>query len=107
MISRALLISLLISVVGCATGLSRGARPAAGFVPDEVTAVRIAEAVWIPLYGEKNILDQRPHRATLADGVWKVTGTLHCAGGGLCVGGTAYAEISRDDGQIILVTHYQ
>jgi hypothetical protein len=104
---RAMQLVPLIAALACSTAIPRGARPKAGLVPDAATAIRIAEAVWIPLYGEKNTLDERPYRAALEDGVWKVTGTLHCAGGGACTGGTAYAEISRDDGRIIFVTHYQ
>lgn len=98
-------LSGIIAVVGCAT-TQRGARPEAGFVPDQATAVRIAEAVWIPIYGE-GIVEQRPYRASLVDGVWRVAGTLHCPGGGICTGGTAYAEISRDDGRILFVIHGQ
>jgi hypothetical protein len=104
---RTALVLALVVAVGCAAATRRGAQPEAGFVPDQDTAVRIAEAVWIPIYGEKNILDQRPHRAILDGDVWKVTGTLHCASGSLCVGGSAYAEISRNDGRVLYVVHYQ
>jgi hypothetical protein len=52
-----------------------GARPHNGFVPDEETAVKIAEAVWIPIYG-KSVLRQKPYKATLADDkIWLVEGT--------------------------------
>jgi hypothetical protein len=67
---RIALLSGIIAVVGCAT-TQRGARPEAGFVPDQATAVRIAEAVWIPIYGE-GIVEQRPYRASssMASGGW-------------------------------------
>jgi hypothetical protein len=107
MLCRAMHLLPLIAALACSTANSRGARPKAGLVPDAATAIRIAEAIWIPLYGEENTLGERPYRAALEDGVWKGTGTLHCRGGGVCTGGTAYAEISKDDGRVIVVTHYQ
>ena len=33
--------------------------PPKGFVPDSATAVRIAEAVWIPIYGAEQIIKKR------------------------------------------------
>ena len=75
--------------------------PPDGFVPDSVTAVRIAEAVWIPIYGAKMIRNERPFHATLTGGVWTVTGWLPPN----MVGGVAMAEIAQRDGRIIRVTH--
>ncbi len=78
-------------------------KPEQGYVPDEQTAIAIAVAVWIPIYGQEQIESERPYRATLRNGVWTVTGTLpegyH--------GGTAVAEIAKDDGRILRVVHYQ
>src|SRR5260370_17071259 len=51
-------------------------RPPRGFVPDSATAVRIAVAVWIPIYGDTLIMAEQPFIATLNDGVWTVMGTL-------------------------------
>ncbi len=77
--------------------------PAKGFVPDEQTAISIAVAVWSPIYGKERIESQKPFKARLKDGVWTVTGTLpegyH--------GGTAVAEISQENGCILMVTHGQ
>ena len=75
--------------------------PARGFVPDSSTAVAVAEAVLIPIYGRANIERQRPFTASLADGVWSVTG--HLAPGML--GGVALVQISKQDGRILRVTH--
>src|SRR5678815_57253 len=78
--------------------------PPNGFVPDAATAMRIAEAVWIPIYGETHIAAQKPFKATLKGDVWTVTGkdlppqTL---------GGVAEADISRRDGRILRVIHGQ
>ena len=75
--------------------------PPAGLVPDAQTAIRIAEAVWLPIYGKETIQNEKPFIAILQDDVWKVTGSipkgLH--------GGVALAEISRRDGCIIRVSH--
>lgn len=76
-------------------------RPTVGFVPNEETAIRIAEAVWIPIYGGKKIEKEKPFKATLHDTVWIVTGTLPKGS----AGGTAIAEISKESGCIIRVSH--
>ena len=86
--------------------------PKQGFVPDSATAVRVAEAVLIPVYGEKKIHSERPFIASLENEVWTVRGTLHCSGGKggtstHCVGGTAEVQISKMDGHIIRVAHYK
>jgi ATP-dependent Clp protease ATP-binding subunit ClpA len=49
--------------------------PEAGCVPDPETAMRIAEAVWIPLYGEDLVKQQRPLQADLTASVWTVRGS--------------------------------
>src|SRR5438876_9669483 len=54
----------------------KGYVPPNGFVPDSGTAVRVAVAVWIPIYGASQIRSEQPYVATLKDGVWTVTGTL-------------------------------
>lgn len=78
-------------------------QPKAGYVPNEATAVAIAEAVLIPIYGEAEIVADRPYRARLTDGIWKVSGTLPPN----TLGGTAVALIARDDGRIVRVFHEQ
>jgi uncharacterized membrane protein YpjA len=77
--------------------------PAQGFVPDSATAVRIAVAVWIPIYGEAQIMSEQPFVATLKSNVWTVTGTLPQG----ARGGTAVARIAKRDGRILFVVHYQ
>jgi NTF2 fold immunity protein len=78
--------------------------PPDGFVPDAATAVRIAEAVWIPIYGAQQIAKEKPFKATLKVDVWTVTGKDLPAG---TVGGVAEAEVSKRDGRILRVTHGQ
>ena len=82
--------------------------PPHGFVPDSATAVRIAVAVWIPIYGERLIMSEQPFVATLKDGVWTVTGSLpRVPDPRYQVGGTAVARIAQRDARILLVIHYQ
>ena len=45
-------------------------KPPNGFVPDSAAAVRIAVAVWIPIYSDSLIMSEQPFVATLKDGVW-------------------------------------
>src|SRR4051812_16090351 len=54
----------------------KGYLPLQGFVPDSATAVRIAVAVWIPIYGAQQISSEKPFVAKLQNGVWTVTGSL-------------------------------
>ena len=49
--------------------------PKVGVVPNAPTAKRIAEAVWIPLYGTSTVADQVPFQAELKYNVWIVTGS--------------------------------
>ncbi len=42
-------------------------------VPNEKTAIAIAEAIWLPLYGKK-VKKEKPFKATLYDSVWIVEG---------------------------------
>ncbi len=77
--------------------------PEKGFVPDSQTAIRIAEAVWIPIYGEKLISKEKPFNAVLRGDTWIVSGTLPPQ----VDGGTAIAEISKRDGRIVRVIHEQ
>jgi NTF2 fold immunity protein len=90
--------------------VGQGYKPKSGYVPDSVTAVRIAEAVLIPVYGEKQIESERPFTATLKHGVWTITGTLHCPDGkgGItesCDGGVAEVRMSLGDARILYMLH--
>lgn len=78
--------------------------PRGGFVPDKNTAVRIAEAVLDPIYGEDQIKAEGPLEAQLneAGDTWVVTGHLPKPANR---GGAAYIEISKADGRILRVTH--
>jgi NTF2 fold immunity protein len=86
--------------------------PKQDYVPDAETALKIAEAVLIPVYGKSQIESERPFKAKLKDGIWTVTGTLHCLDENghattACVGGTAVVRLSKADAHIILLAHYK
>ena len=104
---RSLLSAFVLLVVGAASQVAAGDRvsdwaPPNGFVPNEATAIRIAVAVWEPIYGVAQIAAQKPYRVRLEKGVWIVEGTLHSE-----VGGVAIAEISKSDGRVLRVSHGQ
>jgi NTF2 fold immunity protein len=100
---------LLVAAVVCSlAGLNfvmaepkHSVRPKAGLVPNAQTAIQIAVAVWVPIYGEKMIQGERPFSAELKDGVWTVEGSLPKG----MRGGTALAEIAQEDGRIFRVSH--
>jgi hypothetical protein len=77
-------------------------RPRNGFVPDESTAAKIAEAAATAQYGEKTILDERPFHAKLYGDTWIVQGTLHPEG---AAGGTAVVKLSKSDSRIVFMVH--
>jgi len=78
-------------------------RPAHGLVPDEKTAISIAEAILYPIYGEETVKRERPFAAHLNNGVWTVIGYLPPG----MMGGTAVVRVAQRDGRILFVNHFQ
>jgi len=74
--------------------------PKSGFVPDKTTAIKIAEAIWLPIYGER-IYKKRPYSIKLENGIWFIMGTLLPNS----KGGVPYIEIQKKDGKILKVMH--
>jgi ATP-dependent Clp protease ATP-binding subunit ClpA len=74
-------------------------RPQNGFVPDAETAMRIAEAVWIPIFGQKEVESQRPFQVDLEYHIWIVTGSPKEGSEGAAL----LAKISKADGAILRV----
>ncbi len=73
--------------------------PDGGYVPNELTAVRIAETVLVAIYGEK-IYNQKPYRINLIkDSIWVVNGSVPAGG----YGENAHIEIRKKDGKILKV----
>ncbi len=71
------------------------------YVPNEETAIKIAEAIWLPIYGEK-VLSEKPYYAVLKnDSIWVVKGSLKKG----FKGGVPYIEIQKNDCKILKVTH--
>ena len=69
-------------------------------VPDTETAIKIAEAIWLPLYGNE-IYKDKPFLAELKnDSIWIVKGSMSSDKGGV-----PYIEISKKDCRIITVYH--
>ena len=75
--------------------------PKAGAVVDEATAIRIGEAVLLPVYGAEHINMERPLHARLERGIWTILGTLPPN----VPGGTVIAKIRRKDGRILEMGH--
>jgi len=73
-----------------------------GLVPDERTAIAVAEAILFPIYGEKHIRDQRPYVVKHAQGKWTIEGSLPS---GFVVGGTFHIVIRQRDAQILEIGH--
>jgi len=78
-----------------------GYRPSAGFVPNEETAIGIAEAVLFAIYGKENIERQKPYKVSFSEGLWTIKGSLPQSH----VGGTFFIQIDKMDGTIKKVMH--
>lgn len=70
-------------------------------VPDETTALKIAEAVWTARYGELIVSKFRPYRVTSKDDRWTIIGTP--IDGSTHGGGMPEIEISKVDGKVLSV----
>jgi len=100
------------SLLLVALAFGQGYRPPKdGYVPDSYTAVKIAEAVLVPVFGKKLIESEEPFTAELKDNVWTVSGTLYCPDGkravttGHCKGGAAVVQVSKVDARVISMIH--
>ncbi len=80
---------------------SQSFAPKNGFVPDADTAIAIAYAVAVPVYGNKAVDAEKPFRTELKDGSWIVLGTLHHA----TSGGTLIVQIDQATGKILYLNH--
>ena len=75
--------------------------PDKGFISDAVTAIRVAEAILAPIYGEEKINSEKPFSASLQNSVWIIRGHLP---EGL-KGGVAEIEISQNNACVLRVSH--
>lgn len=77
-------------------------------MPDAETAIAVARAILMPIYGKETIRREEPLVAEERTDRWIVRGTLCPAlPPNTCLGGTAEIEIAKSDGRIIRVIHYQ
>jgi hypothetical protein len=107
---RSTLTELALLCISASSGIAMaqdGYVPPHGFVPDAATAITIARAVLIPIYGAKTIKSEEPLIARRKGDTWDVVGTLPCPAEGRCDGGTAELKLLAADGQILFVTHYK
>jgi hypothetical protein len=77
--------------------------PTQGIIPDEVTAVNVAEAVFQPIFGTEEVKKYLPYHAQLKEGAWIVYGTLKPGSRG----DTPQMTIQKKDGKVIEVWHSQ
>ncbi len=68
-----------------------------GVVADKETAIRIAEAILFPVYGENAIRGQQPYQVTLKDGQWAVDGMVRPG----FVGGRFHIVILQRDARVV------
>jgi hypothetical protein len=108
---RRVFLSILFTAIATVALAQQAGNPHSVAVPDETTAVKIAEKALAKKYGEKKIQSERPFGATLRNGVWHVGGTLYCSDqkGNVvkdaCVGGVAMAEVRQRDGRVLKTGH--
>lgn len=102
---KSILLIITITILAISCNSSKNTYyPQDGFVPNKETAIKIAEAVWLPIFGE-DIYRQQPYKAKIENGIWKIEGSLVESDEKVIVGGTAYIEIVQKDGRIIKVSH--
>ncbi len=65
------------------------------------TAIKVAESILFGIYGEDNIVRQRPYETYLIKNYWVITGTLPKG----WAGGTFLIIINSINGQVIKLTH--
>lgn len=74
--------------------------PKNGYIPDKETAIKIAEAIWLPVFGNK-IYSSKPFVAVLKNNsIWVVQGTLHTEKGGV-----PYLEIQKSNCKVLEMYH--
>lgn len=72
-------------------------------VPDEATAIKIAEAIGLPVFG-KHISDYKPFHASLEnDSIWHVYGLPKKTWFYIQLGGSPEFDIQKKDGKVLKV----
>jgi hypothetical protein len=73
------------------------------YIPDENTAIRIAEKKLSIIYGEQQINSEHPFHAHLKNGIWTVSGSLPAN----MLGGVATIRLDKQTGKVISYIHGQ
>jgi len=97
------------AVLLLAVAQAQSSAPKEGFVPDSSTAVKIAEAVLIPVYGKEEVESGSAFKATVeTKGVWTIGWALACpeTKAATCLGGAAEVKLRKADGRILKVIHH-
>jgi hypothetical protein len=92
---------ILLMLSMTASGQDVTYRPLSGYVPDKQTAIQIARAVLVPIYGSKLVKSESPLSAKLEDQIWVITGRPPKED----IGGYVTIKISKQTGEILQVTH--
>jgi hypothetical protein len=74
--------------------------PKEGFVPNATTAIKIAEAVWVAIYGV-DVYKKKPYKVNFKKGIWIIEGSLPEG----FKGGVPFILIQKKDGKILKVMH--
>jgi NTF2 fold immunity protein len=75
--------------------------PKEGLVPDKETAIKIAEVILFRLYGEEDIIAERPYKVKQEDDIWWISGTLKENG----FGSAFNIAISKQTGAVLHLEH--
>lgn len=76
--------------------------PEKGVIPNDSTAIKIGETILFNVYGERNIVKQRPYNIVLKqDSIWCIQGTLSSEWDG----GVFYIELNKNTGKVEKIFH--
>ncbi|MES2389098.1 MAG: YbbC/YhhH family protein [Bacteroidota bacterium] len=93
-------ICLLIAGIGAGVSIKSPGN-ISNAVPNDSTAIKIAEAIWLPVYGSR-VLNKRPFKVELVEGkVWRVEGTLPAG----MMGGVPFIVIQKSDCRMLKMGH--
>jgi hypothetical protein len=93
-----------VEVMNAWTKQGRSFVPPGGYVPDKKTALRVAEAILVAVYGEEQISKEQPLRTALVEkDIWLIWGTLPRK----YLGGTAVIKICKRTGKVLFLSHGQ
>ncbi|MCB2377986.1 YbbC/YhhH family protein [Hymenobacter sp. BT635] len=70
-------------------------------LPDQATAVAVAEPIVFRVYGKANIVRQRPYEVYRIDGFWYISGTLPAG----CDGGVFEIILNAKTSEVLKLTH--